>query len=288
MNRIERNFYYPIYAYGLALVMAICLMTGPSQVQAQTAEDYQHIITTNSDAIVTVNLITKTSFGFGGQSDDMENRTTETGLLIDDSGLVMLPNHTFDSSMVNEIFGGGVEYEILVEDIKILFGNDPKEFDAFMVATDSKLGFAFVKVKDLEKKKVKSVSFEDTPKVTLGQEVIVLSRLDEIYDYAPWMQITRIGGEVKKPKNMWVTTDNLPTMGSPVFNQTGQLLGIVAIPEIVSMFGEDWQKKMRNPVNMMVGMGNMIRPFVVPGKEFLKVIKRVKKKAVELEKKQKK
>ena len=87
---------------------------------------------------------------------------------------------------------------------------------------------------------------------------------------------------------MWVTSQNLPVIGSPVFNMQGQVVGIVAIPEIATLFGEDWQKKMRNPVNMMVGFGSIIRTFVVPGSEFSGVIKRVRKKAVEIEKKQEK
>ena len=67
------------------------------------------------------------SLRFVLKSDGTESPTEAHGTVVDPTGLVVLPN--------DELGGEGVK----VSDLKVIFGNDPKEWEAVVVARDKNL-----------------------------------------------------------------------------------------------------------------------------------------------------
>ena len=108
----------------------------------------------------------------------------------------------------------------------MIFEGDEKEYDAVLGATDSKLGLAFVRVKDLGGKKLTSVDFAAGAEVKLGDELAGVIRTDQGFDYAPYYGMTHVVGQVTKPRSMWIVTGFLP-QGHPLYTTDGRAAGIV-------------------------------------------------------------
>ena len=72
---------------------------------------------------------------------DSESNNERSGCVVDPAGVVMIPSWNptrFRSSAM----------KMTPTKIRVLFEGDEKEYDAVLGATDSKLGLAFVRIKD--------------------------------------------------------------------------------------------------------------------------------------------
>src|SRR5688572_18831120 len=81
------------------------------------------------------------------------------GTVVDPSGLVLLSNSYFSWS------GGQVA------GIKVLFGSDPKEWEAVIVARDSILDLAYVQVLELGDQRVAAVDLSQGGEVQVGADL---------------------------------------------------------------------------------------------------------------------
>ena len=110
--------------------------------------------------------------------------------------------------------------------IRVLFDGEEKEFEAVLGATDSKLGLAFVRVKDLGEKKITAIDFTAPAEPAIGDELFGVVRTDSGFDYAPYYGTTKVVGQVKKPREMWLVSGFLP-IGAPLYAADGKTAGVV-------------------------------------------------------------
>ena len=83
---------------------------------------------------------------------DQERNITASGVVVDAAGLVMIPANTVN---VPARFGG--EIKVTPSSIRVIFPGDETEYDAILGAMDSKLGLAYVLVRDLKGRSINAV-----------------------------------------------------------------------------------------------------------------------------------
>lgn len=199
---------------------------------ADDAAQLQSLMDKTSPSIVTVKLVMKASTGQGG---DRENKVDMPGVVVDKDGLVMISNMMFSFSRLSSMLGRGSgdtnEMKIYPTDVKILFAQDDKEYPAYLVATDSKLDLAFVKIESLGDKKITPIDFSGGATGSVGEQIVSINRLHKGFDYAPYFQLSRISGLVSKPKKAYLTEGGVEGLGLPIFTMAGDPLGVLTTLE---------------------------------------------------------
>lgn len=269
----------------LAPLCGVALVAAAAQAQDIGAQAAQ-VLQKHGPSIVTVKIVLKTEIQVMGQAQDREERMQVQGAVVDASGLIMFTNSSISSSQLQEAITGmmeaqGQEAEVEIKatpsDIKVVFGNEETEHEAFLAATDTRLDLAFVQVKTLGDLKLTPIQFGDASPA-VGQTLVAVSRLDEGYDYAPFFETAQVTGEIKKPQPAFILSSDSDAVGLPVFSPTGDVLGVLTV--VASGMRSEGGGLMS-----MVGGGNPVegsfRTFVVPAKEVRAVVAQAKERAAE-------
>lgn len=249
----------------------------------------QSVMEKVAPSIATVKLVIKTTMKIGGQTRDEESKMTIQGVVVTPDGLVMISNSPLSPQRMMEMLAGeampaGMDFKSTPTSIKVIFGNEDKEYDGFLAATDTKLDVAFVKVEGLGEKPLPPVDFGNAIDVKLGQRVISISRLSKGYDYAPYFALGQVCGEIAKPRRAWMLTGDISQVGLPVFTLDGQLVGVLTTvaPQVKEAEGDTMGFAM---VMQMLSGGGMSASggiFVVPGQQIKPLIEQANRRAIDL------
>lgn len=211
----------------------LTLLAVPLVVWAQTAttpSPYKQLVDKIQLNIVTVRAVVKAEFKAGNESESRESKFTLQGAVLTSDGLVMLPGVLLSSESFKQYYGidddDRVDIKLTPLSFKVIFGSETKEYEARLVATDSQLGLAFLKITDLEGRTVQAIPMNEEP-LTLGSEVVVVSRLPRGYDYAPYYCTGRVISEVSKPRKAYLLEGSISEMGLPVYNRNGEMVGVM-------------------------------------------------------------
>jgi hypothetical protein len=146
---------------------------------------------------------------------DREFSINETGTVVDAQGLVMLRNRVKNDRV-----------KFTVSNLRVIFPGDEKEHDAIVVATDSRLDLAFVRVRDLGGRTVVPVDLTESPEPAPGTELFTVSRLEQGFDYAPFFGASQVVGRITKPRALGILSGYTP--GAHVlFTSDGKAAGVV-------------------------------------------------------------
>lgn len=178
---------------------------------ARAGDAYAKQMEAKAASAVIVKAVLKISFG----SQENESNYEAAGTIVDASGLVMIQG-----------LGFGGRAKVNPTNLRVLFDGEEKEYDAVLGATDSKLGLAFVRVKDLGDKKITPIDFASPAEPQIGDELFGVLRTDSGFDYAPYYGTTKVVGQVKKPREMWLIAGFLP-IGAPLYTADGKTAGVV-------------------------------------------------------------
>lgn len=192
-----------------------------------TGDQLKALVEKYAPSIVTVKLVVKTEMSFGGRSRDNESRAEMHGVVVDADGLIMLGGGPLAQD-ASDSMGSEMSLKVTPLDIKVVFDREEKEYPAFLAATDSKVGLAFLKVEELGDRKLPVVDFATAVDAVIGQDVAAIARQRKGYDYAPYFETGRVCGEIAKPRKAWMLGGGVGTIGLPVFSATGQVLGVLA------------------------------------------------------------
>jgi S1-C subfamily serine protease len=271
-----------------ALLMGACIFPAAAATPVLADEDgarFAALLRDAAPAIVTVKVVTKTTMQRGAKSADRESRIEIPGVVVDPGGLIMTSIMPFAPERLLKVLSGGddermPQLKTVPSEIKVLFEQDEKESDAFLAATDSNLGLAFLQIEGLSGRKLKAVDFSHAASPAVGDVVAAVSRLGKGYDSTAFFDTARISGEIGKPRKAWVTDHGLSTLGLPVFSPAGSVLGVLAL---VDSGLADAQSGMDGSYGMMMQMltggGGMIRSFIVPAPAVAAVIEQARQQA---------
>ncbi len=168
-------------------------------------------------SVVSVKAVLK--FRYEGGAGDYETTTTSNGTLVDPSGVVLFPAW-------GGVVTGTSRQRIVPVSIRILFQDDEKEYDAVLGATDPQLGISFAKMKDVSGRKIAPVNFADFVEIKVGDELFGVTRTDQGFDYAPYYGVTKVVGQVTRPRPMFLVSGFLPIC-QPLYVESGKVAGLV-------------------------------------------------------------
>lgn len=200
-------------AYSAAAAATVALLAGSARAGEEEA-DYAKLMQAKAPTVVTVKSVIKVSWS-GGENERNDERI---GAVVDASGVVMMQNWLGTQATSR--------FKVSPTSIRVLFDGDEKEYDAVLGALDSKLGLAFVRVKDLAGKKIAAVDLSEGVETKLGDEVFGVLRTDEGFDHALYFGTGRIVGQVSKPRAMWLLSGFSP-VGHPLYTPAGKVVGVV-------------------------------------------------------------
>jgi hypothetical protein len=215
----------------IVIIALTVLLAGP--LAAGLADDgakYRELLATKSELVVTVKFVLKTEGGLMammGRGGAQEQNMEVLGVVVDATGLVMTSSTHLGRSFTRSIMGRQIQQRSTASDFKILFGNEPDEYEAVQAAKDSKLNLAFVQIKDLKGRKIKALDLSDTPDPLVGQQIVSVVRFGRGFDFAPYFSLARISGEVKMPRKMWPITGGIAAVGLPIYDVGGKTLGVL-------------------------------------------------------------
>lgn len=195
-------------------------LAGPADA---TTGEYGSLLKRTSTTLVTVKFILKVSGQ--GMEDEKENETT--GLMIEGDGLVLASNT--QTGGINELMKQYVRqgYSIQPKDIKILVGDDNEGVDAKVIARDSELDLAWIKIQKAPEKPYEFIDLSKHATPSLGDRLLAVERMGKFFDRAPLVVEGRLGGIVSKPRSLYIpASDLVSTLGLPIFTAGGELVGI--------------------------------------------------------------
>lgn len=249
----------------------------------------------NAPVIATVRIVAKTTVQMGGRSMDRESRMEFPGAVVDASGLVMTSIEPFAPERLMALLGGGgrgggrdggPQIKTVPTDIKVVFEQDEQEQSAFLAATDSDLGLAFLQVEGLAGRKLRTLDFNHPAAAAVGDLVVTVSRLGKQNDAMPYFETARLSGEIAKPRRGWVLDGGSAAIGLPVFAAAGGVVGVMSVlAPGGGDGGDDDAESMGSAFNMMAeglaGGGPLIQRYIVPAPAIAAVIDQARQQAAQ-------
>jgi S1-C subfamily serine protease len=167
----------------------------------------------------------------------------------------------------------------------VVIEREDKRYDAFLVATDTKLHLAFIQIEGLGDRALVPIDLEQAASPQVGDPVVAVARLDAGYDYTPYFRRARVGGALEKPRKAWVLDSAAAASGMPVFTPEGAVVGVVSDVESgVADEDEGGGGGMMGMIRRMAqGSGiNLGVPFVLPARTVRASAQQAAEKAVTL------
>lgn len=201
----------------LALVPTLALVSAPARAAdapaapvADAARPSSALLERVAPAVVSVKLVLR--------GDEHEFTHEAVGAVVDPSGLVVLANDHLGSD------------DQKASDVKVTFGNDPKEHEAVVVARDSVLGWGWLQVLGLSGP-VAAVDLSKDAAPSLGLDLRSVWRVGRGFDFAPVVSRHYVSARVEKPRAMWVASGDTVPLGMPLFDGAGAVVGLTASQE---------------------------------------------------------
>ncbi len=213
----------------LIAVVSLCALVCAQQAPAETTNSYAQLMQKIAPNIVTVRIVAKFEIKAEGETQTQESKFTQQGAVITADGIVMLSGVLLSAESFKELVGfdeEDVSLSISPQSLKVIFGQETQEYDATLIALDSQLGVAFLKINDLGGRQVEPIEFKEV-NLPIGSELVTVSRLPRGFDYAPYFSTGRVISEVSKPRRAFLLEGNISELGLPVYSRNGDAVGIM-------------------------------------------------------------
>ena len=220
----------------LALACAIAsTAVAADDLQAATKKIFDQ----RKDSVVWVSVVAKVTISASDAKSplnipDQEKKLEAVGTIVDPAGLVVCALSSVDPA--KEISGreintasGRVKLEAsaTMKEVKIVMA-DGTEIPADVVMKDADLDLAFIRTK-ADAKEAKGVTYpaldlKDSVSAQVADEVVTVSRADELLNRQPMVQRGQIVCAITKPRAFLRALGSMT--GSPTFALNGKLIGI--------------------------------------------------------------
>lgn len=247
------------------------------------------VLAERAPAVVRVEAVLQTKVNMDGQGEEQESRVDLMGTLVSPGGLVMIWNSHVSaarmSEMMNEMRGGGFDIDISPTAFEVHLDGG-REASAFLAASDTPLDLAFLQLEEEPAEPLPFVDFSRSTPIAVGDEVLAVDRMGRSFDFAPYLQSARIGGEIRKPRQAFILDGSLTTFGLPVYDLGGAPVG--ALTTIYSRAGDTGSAAnlgMAQFMGQFLGGGGGAGPlgaFVLPGQRVAAIVDLARERAVQL------
>jgi S1-C subfamily serine protease len=194
------------------------------------ADKGRDIFNKNQHAVVTVQVVLKTTYSGGGRSSNpSETKKDLTGTVIDPSGLTVLALSAADpAELVKKISDEyAAQLNTQVNDVKILL-DDGTELPAEIVLRDKDLDLAYVRPKTKPASPMAAVDLSKSSPAQILEPVIALNRLNRAAGRAYSAGVERVDAVIQKPRTFYIpgNSPSSTSFGSPAFALNGNIVGI--------------------------------------------------------------
>lgn len=222
----------------VAAALAALLLAVPASAEGEGA--HARLLEAKKAPVVALKYVMQVTASMGGQQVmDQEINGNTTGIVVDKSGLIMVPAGAFDARSGiprRARRQQNIEITSVPNQIRVIFPGSDKEYPAILGAKDTKLGLAFVLIKDLEGLDPAVLDLSATAEPSIGQTLYGVTRLDQGFDHAAMVDTVKVVGKVTKPRAMWALNTAGSFLAEPLYNEAGAVVGICVSQDGV---GED-------------------------------------------------
>jgi hypothetical protein len=268
-----------------AVATAALLAAAPA-----TAADWQALLDRYAPTVV--NLRVTLASEMEGSGAPAEEATDEVrGAVVDPSGLILVWNSHLSAGRMTELFAGGGmgagKLQVTATDVRVTLPGESRDRRGFVAASDSSLDLAFVQIEEMPEAPLAAVDFASAAPVRIGDELATVSRLSSAFDRVAFVDVVRVGGELRKPRQAWILTGgNATQAGMPYFAADGRPAGV-----LVTFLSRAGDPTSRNPGKlfaelMSLGRGQSevgpVGLFLLPAERVQAVIGQARERAKEL------
>lgn len=227
---------------GSVVVASMMAASAPARAgDTENERDYEKLIADKAPAIVTLKFVLKLKMG---QYGDNETEREATAVMIDPKGVVLCSSTELGGlggvmgRMMSSRFGG---MSATPSDIKVILGDDAQGLDAELMARDSELDLAWVRIKDPGDRSFAFIDFSKSARPRLGQRLLTVERMGKYYGRTPRVGEMRVSAITHKPRELYMPGGEQVMLGLPVFTAAGEVVGVGVMqsPSADSPGGDD-------------------------------------------------
>jgi S1-C subfamily serine protease len=216
-----------------------------SHAQDPVKEAGTKILDASKAAVVTVKMVMDMQFSMPGRgTQNREEKSEVTGVVLDATGLTVLSLASFDQSSFienNPRFDedSGFKFTSRVSSAKIAL-LDGTEVSAKVVLRDKDLDLAFLRPEVKAEKPFVFIDLTQAGPAGILDQVILVNRLGKVANRVHAASVDRIEAVVEKPRLVYIpsSNENRASFGSPAFGLDGKPIGIVLMRMIQSTDGD--------------------------------------------------
>lgn len=207
----------------VALLAAITLSAAFLTVRPAAAADvpYTQLAADRGPTLVGLKYILKIQAPaeMGGPQ---ERQQEITGLMIDKTGLILCPLSALMAGLTELPAGVTVN----PTDVKVLIGEDAEGAAAKVVARDSELDLAWIKIDKPAEKGYTSMDLSQSVSPKQGDTLLFVDRMGNYYDRATFVGEVKVAATLKKPRNLIQPSGLIFSLCTPVFSADGKFAGV--------------------------------------------------------------
>jgi S1-C subfamily serine protease len=160
------------------------------------------------------------------------------------------------------------EFTATPTDIKVLIGDDVEGVPADLVARDTELDLAWLRIKDPREEAYACIEFAEGASVEMGTPVVGIRRMGKYFGRIAVILEGRVGGVARKPRDLYVPTGDLASeFGIPVFTKSGQVVGMT----VLQLPGaEDMESDASSKFGGLSGLQESAGGFILPAADVAK------------------
>ncbi|MHB9133335.1 MAG: S1 family peptidase [Armatimonadota bacterium] len=249
----------------LCAVMGCCLLP----VKADDGQAARAIIDKTQGAVVTLEIVVKSTMSMFGDSTSKEEKYETSGTIIDPSGLVVTSLAMTDlMGFFMDAMGGmggadgpNTKPTSEITSLKIVLGGG-KELPAKIILRDKDLDLAFIRPVKAPEQLLTAVDLTQTSSPALLDELLVVGRYGASANRVITASMQPINAILEKPRKFYVLGGQVGMMSGPAFTLDGKLAGILVL-----------RKSPKMSSSVMSMMGGAILPVILPAADVADVAK---------------
>ncbi|MEK9772419.1 MAG: trypsin-like peptidase domain-containing protein [Opitutae bacterium] len=221
----------PFFFHPLALV---CSGLAIAETAPSTVSIWRNLLHEKSDCVTWVSVTVRIEVSAGGRSfPPSEKKLEALGTVLAEDGLVVLSLNKVDPTdiILSRMRTPG-DINVNYTEVLIL-RPDGTEIEADFLLKDADLDLAFIRPHKKDTSSSNSLSFQSVhfdsanpPKIQALDEVVSLGKLGRNLYRKSTLQRGWVNAVIEKPRDYYVVENVTP--GTPVFNHSGQWIGITA------------------------------------------------------------
>lgn len=231
----------------LAVMAVLCVAS--SHLMATPAER-KAVVSNYANSVFYIEVTMETSYAMEGSSDKNEQVEDITGILVDKSGLIIVPlmviSPTDTLKQAIEAMGNtNPEAKKAMDSLRMEIKKivvklpDGTELPATVALKDAQSELAIIKTSAPLPATFKPMEIPANTAVDLGDDLLCLRRMGSVSKFAPKVAGMYVAAKLTEPRLRYVLETNSQSDGLPAFTMDGQWAGVV-LTKIIGGFSSNY------------------------------------------------